>query len=232
MSSSVETKAGRGRFITLEGGEGAGKSTQARLLAERLRAAGLSVLVTREPGGTPLAEAYRAALLSGGLAPLGPAAEALVFCAARLDHLQERIAPALGAGTSVICDRFIDSTRVYQGSLGQLDPALIDGLERLVVGSLRPELTLVLDLPAATGLARAAARRLPDQRADRFERQPPSFHDALRQAFLAIAAVEPARCRVVDADRPPGAVAADIWDVVTWRLFPSLRPGPWTPQDE
>ncbi len=159
MSSIPDRRDPRGRFITFEGGEGAGKSTQVRHLVERLAASGIAAIGTREPGGTPLAERYRAALLGGGVAPFGPAAEALVFSGARIDHLDAVIVPALGAGTSVVCDRFIDSTRAYQGALGRLDAALLDGLERVVVGALRPDLTLILDVPPAVGLARAGARR-------------------------------------------------------------------------
>lgn len=225
MSSSAE--AGRirpGRFITFEGGEGAGKSTQVRLLMDRLAAHGLPVIATREPGGTPLAEHYRAALLDGRIAPFGPAAEALLFSAARIDHLDALIVPALAEGRTVLCDRFIDSTRAYQGGLGRLDPDLIAQLERVVVGSCRPHLTLILDLPAEIGMERAAARR-GEGTADRFEGQGREFHDALRQAFLRIAAGEPDRCRVVDASGPADGVATEVWATVTTRLFPDLAAG-------
>ena len=209
----------RGRFITLEGGEGAGKSTQGRRLMERLAANGVETLATREPGGTPLAEAYRAALLAGAVAPLGVAAEALVFSAARIDHLDAKILPALLAGRTVVCDRFIDSTRAYQGALGDLDPHLIVALERVVVGSHLPDLTLILDLPSEIGLARAAERRGQGGLADRFERQDAVFHETLRAAFLDIAAREPGRCRVIDASGPEDAVAESIWQAVG-HLFP------------
>lgn len=220
MSSSAET----GRFITLEGGEGVGKSTQLARLMERLGAAGIPAMATREPGATPLAERYRTALLSGAIAPFGPAAEALVFCAARIDHLDAVIAPALARGTTVVCDRFMDSTRAYQGALGQLDSPLIDALERTVVGARRPDLTLILDLPSDVALARAAARRGTGQGADRFEREEVGFHDGLRRAFLAIAAAEPARCRLIDAAGDADAVAASIWRVVAEVLFPADAP--------
>lgn len=217
MSSSAET----GRFITLEGGEGVGKSTQLARLMARLGAAGIPAIATREPGGTPLAERYRTALLGGAIAPFGPAAEALVFCAARIDHLDAVIAPALARGTTVVCDRFMDSTRAYQGALGQLDTPLIDALERTVVGARRPDLTLILDLPSDLALARAAARRGTGQGADRFEREEVGFHDGLRRAFLAIAAAEPARCRLIDAAGDADAVAASVWRVVAETLFPA-----------
>ncbi|WP_131116713.1 dTMP kinase [Lichenihabitans psoromatis] len=220
MSSSADLNGSSpGFFITLEGGEGAGKSTQSRLLVERLAASGLEAIATREPGGTPLAETYRTALLSGAIAPLGPAAEAIAFSAARIDHLDRKIAPALARGISVVCDRFIDSTRAYQGALGQLDPRLIAALECVVVGRHRPNLTLMLDLPSEIGLARAAARRGNGAVADRFEQQDLAFHDGLRRAFLNIATEDHGRCVVIDATRPPDAVAEAIWQAVTSRLL-------------
>jgi len=206
----------RGRFITLEGGEGAGKSTQARLLAEALGQRGVDALVTREPGGSPLAEEIRGALLSGAVAPLGPAAEAIMFSAARIDHLDRTIRPALAAGRWVISDRFADSTRAYQGVLGDLAPGFVRELERVTVGETRPDLTLILDLPADVGLERARAR---SSAADRFEAEGQSFHERLRDAFLAIARDEPTRCVVIDADQEVERVAADIWREVEDRLF-------------
>ena len=206
----------RGRFITLEGGEGAGKSTQARLLAESLRLRGVDTVVTREPGGSPLAEEIRGALLSGAVAPLGPAAEAIMFSAARIDHLERTIRPALAAGRWVISDRFADSTRADQGVLGALAPAFMRELERVAVGENRPDLTLVLDLPADIGLERARAR---SSVADRFEAEGQSFHEGLREAFLAIAREEPDRCVVIDADQEEERVAADIWRTVEDRLL-------------
>ena len=213
----------RGRFITLEGGEGAGKSTQVRLLVDRLAGFGVEAIGTREPGGTPLAERFRAALLSGVIAPHGAAAEAIVFSAARIDHLDRKILPALARGQTVVCDRFVDSTRVYQGALGHLDARFIAGLERAVVGAAMPDLTLILDLPVETGLARAAARRGREGAADRFERQERAFHDGLRRAFLALAEREPARCLVVDASRSLAEVAELVWHAVAERLFPDRR---------
>ena len=146
----------RGFFITLEGGEGAGKSTQAQLLADALRGQGLEVVVTREPGGSPRAEEIREAILSGLIAPLGPVAEAMMFTAARIDHLDHTIRPALERGAFVVCDRFADSTRAYQGALGNIDPLLIASLERIAIGADKPDLTIMVDVPADVGMARAA----------------------------------------------------------------------------
>lgn len=216
----------RGAFITLEGGEGAGKSTQAARLAATLRArTGRPVVVTREPGGSPRAEEIRAAVLAGVAKPYGPFAEALLFSAARLDHLDRLIRPALARGETVICDRFLDSTRAYQGAAGGLDPATLTALERVVVGSTRPDLTLILDLPAETGLARAAARgREAGEGADRFEAEALGFHTRLRTAFLEIANRDSARCAVVDASAEPDAVEAAIRAIVAARLPALLSP--------
>jgi dTMP kinase len=211
------TAARRGRFITLEGGEGAGKSTQQRRLAARLVAAGLTVVATREPGGSPRAEEIRALVLSGAAERLGPTAEALLFAAARADHLDKTIRPALARGDWVVCDRFADSTRAYQGAAGGIDPHVVQALERIVVGDTRPDLTLVLDLPVETGLARAHARR-GSGGVDRFEGEPRAFHDALRRAFTAIAAREPERCVLIDASAAEDDVAAVVWTAVACRL--------------
>ena len=213
----------RGRFITFEGGEGAGKSTQAELLAQRLRSHAIGVVLTREPGGSTGAEILRHVLLSGAAAPLGAVAETLLFAAARDDHIHATIRPALTQGRWVVCDRFIDSTRVYQGVLGEVDAKLIRGLERLIAGDAVPDLTFVLDLPAETGLARAAQRRGTAQ-ADRFETETLDFHSRLRQAFRDAAAAEPKRCVLIDADRPTDAVADAIWSVVNSRLDPASAP--------
>ncbi|WP_029355968.1 dTMP kinase [Bosea sp. 117] len=210
-------RTARGRFITFEGGEGTGKSTQTRLLAERLRSQGLEVVTTREPGGSPGAEAIRHVLLSGAAKPLGPMAEALLFAAARADHIDVTILPALSRGAWVISDRFADSTRVYQGSLGNLDPRMIEALERVTVGDTRPDLTLILDLPAEEGLARAAARS--GAGADRFEAEDIQFHRTLRDAFRELAEREPARCVLVDAHGAAESVAAAVWDAVGERLL-------------
>lgn len=210
--------APRGRFITFEGGEGAGKTTQVRKLVEALSARGLETIATREPGGSPNAEALRKALLSGLVAPLGPAAEAMIFSAARIDHLDTLIRPALARGAYVVCDRFADSTRAYQGALGSLSDDFIDRLERVTVGDDMPDLTIMLDLPAEEGLARAGARRGADA-VDRFEAENIDFHRKLREAFRAIAAANPQRCIVVDASRAPDDIAADIWRAVQARLL-------------
>jgi dTMP kinase len=214
----------RGRFITLEGGEGVGKSTQAKLLAQRLEGIGISVVVTREPGGSPGAEVLRDFLLSGNAAPFGPAGEAILFSAARIDHVDHTIAPALARGAWVISDRFADSTRAYQGAAGKLDPAMIASLERVAIGDVRPDLTLILDLAPKRGLARAAARRGKKKKADRFERESETFHEALRQAFLDIARAEPQRCAIIDADRAAQAVEQAIWESVRERLGYALGP--------
>ena len=207
-----------GKFITFEGGEGAGKSTQIRRLAARLAATGRSVATTREPGGTPVAEAVRRFILSGRAKPLGAEGEAILFTAARADHVDRLIRPALAAGEWVLSDRFTDSTRVYQG--GAVDRGLIEALERLAAGATRPDLTVVLDVPAETGLARVAARSATSGNGpDRFEGDDLAVHEARRQAFLAIAAAEPGRCVVVDATRTEDEVAEAVWQAVSVRLL-------------
>jgi dTMP kinase len=209
-----------GRFITFEGGEGAGKSTQIRLLAERLRLLGKEVVATREPGGTPTAEAIRALLLSGRATELGPEGEAVLFAAARTDHVAHVIRPALVAGCWVLCDRFFDSTRVYQGGSAGASEGMLDALERAAVGETRPDLTIILDVPASVGLARAARRiAAAGTVADRFERDDLAIHEARRQAFLAIAAAEPERCVVVDATRSDADTAAAVWQATVDRLL-------------
>lgn len=201
-------------FITLEGGEGSGKSTQIRRLTARLQAAGRDVLVTREPGGTPEAEAIRALLVSGDVARWTPVSEALLNYAAREQHLQQVIRPALAAGRIVLCDRFMDSTRAYQGYAGGCELAFIDALERAVVGDTRPNLTLIFDIDPAQGLARARARG--DAAAeDRYERKGLAFHTKLREGFLDILRRNPARCRLVDAAQPEEVVAEDVWSIVS-----------------
>lgn len=204
----------RGRFITLEGGEGAGKSTQAKRLAERLGAHGKSVVLTREPGGSPGAEALRQVLLSGKFQSAGPEFEAVLFAAARADHVDETIRPALERGDWVVSDRFADSTRVYQADV---DPHLIDALESIALDGVRPDLTLVFDLPTDVGLARAGRRRGQDA-ADRFERDDLAVHEARRERFLALARAEPARFVVIDATRDPESVADAVWYAVSTRL--------------
>lgn len=208
-----------GRFITLEGGEGAGKSTLSRALSTRLQGTGLTVLATREPGGSAKAEAIRAAILGGHFKPHGAFAEALMFSAARIDHLDTLIRPALARGDWVICDRFLDSTRVYQGALGAVEPGLLSELERITLDGVAPDLTLILDLDPQIGLARAASRRSPGEAVDRFEGETLAFHQRLRQAYLAIAADEPSRCAVLDASQPPEALAEAAWSVVSEKLI-------------
>ncbi|MFA6966472.1 dTMP kinase [Bosea sp. (in: a-proteobacteria)] len=207
-----------GRLITLEGGEGAGKSTLARNLKERIEALGLIVTVTREPGGSPKAEAIREVILSGQVKQHGPFVEALMFSAARIDHIDRLIAPALLRGEWVLCDRFIDSTRVYQGALGRIEPGLLAELEAVTIDGLMPDLTLILDLDPTIGLARAARRRAPGEGTDRFESETLAFHRRLRKAYLAIAEAEPARCVVLDAAQPPALLAQAAWAVIRERL--------------
>jgi len=211
----------RGEFITFEGGEGTGKSTQAAMLALRLEALGTGVLLTREPGGSPGAEIIRHVLLSGAAQPLGADAEAILFAAARNDHVECAIRPALGAGKWVICDRFADSTRVYQGALGKVDPRLIKSLERVAIGDLAPSLTFILDLPVEAGLARRR-QRAGDAAPDRFEAEDVEFHEKLRQAYLALAEREPRRCIVIDASRGKEEVAKQIWTIVNERFEPGV----------
>lgn len=202
----------RGRFITFEGGEGAGKSTQARRLAAHLEQAGVRAVVTREPGGSPQAEAIRKFILSGRAAQLGPSGEAVLFSAARLDHVDRLIAPALASGTWVVCDRFADSTRAYQGAGSKAPASLIAALERIVVGPMRPDLTLLLDLPPEAGLARARSRSGAD--ADRFEAETLDFHVALRRAFLDIARSDARRVKTVDASASEDEIADRVWEIV------------------
>jgi dTMP kinase len=210
----------RGRFITFEGGEGAGKSTHTKLLAEHLGAFGIDVVLTREPGGSPGAEIIRHVILSGAAKPLGAEAETMLFASARDDHLRETIRPALERGAWVICDRFADSTRVYQGIVGEVDSRLIDELERITVGDTVPDLTFVLDVPAEVGMERAGKRRGQGD-ADRFESETLEFHQKLRAGFLALAKSAPERCVLIDVTAPRQEVATQIWNVVEQRLRPA-----------
>ncbi|MEP2924305.1 MAG: dTMP kinase [Bauldia litoralis] len=209
-----------GKFITFEGGDGAGKSTQLRLLVARLAGEGIAAVVTREPGGTPTAETIRKVLLSGRVKSLGAEAEALLFAAARADHVDRLIRPALAAGEWVLCDRFFDSTRVYQGAIGGVDAGQLDALERVAVGRSRPDLTLMLDVPAEVGLSRVKARLKESGGVpDRFESDEIDLQQRRRQAFLDIAAANPGRCVIIDANRDEAAVAEDIWRAVESRLI-------------
>lgn len=198
-----------GLLITFEGGEGAGKSTQILALADHLRDKGFELIVTREPGGSAGAEAVRHVILSGAAESYGSAMEALLFAAARSDHVDQKIRPAIDAGKIVLCDRFIDSSRVYQGVSGNLDPQFMQAVERIAIDGTMPDLTFILDIPADRGLLRAGLRRGSDV-ADRFEKETIATHEARRQAFLAIAGAEPQRCKVINADRPVGAISAEI----------------------
>jgi len=210
-----------GKFITLEGGEGTGKSTQAVLLRDRLRARGIETVVTREPGGTPGAEAIRTLLVSGAADRWRPETEALLNYAARDDHLARIIIPALEAGAWVICDRFLDSTRTYQGVAGGVDRALIASLETAIVGDHMPDLTLVLDIDPEHGLTRAGERARGSSADEaRFEAKDAAFHARLRQGFLDIAAREPDRCVVVDAAQEPSKVADAMWGHIEERVAP------------
>ncbi|MFK4823796.1 dTMP kinase [Paenochrobactrum sp. BZR 588] len=198
-----------GLFITFEGGEGAGKSTQIALLADYLKSAGFDPLITREPGGSNGAEAVRHVILSGAAEEYGSAMEAVLFAAARNDHIEQLIRPALEEGRIVLCDRFIDSSRVYQGVTGNLDAGFMTTLERISIDGVKPDMTFILDIPAEKGMARALKRR-GNKIADRFEKEQIFTQEERRQAFLSIAANEPERCKVIDADRPVEAINQDI----------------------
>jgi dTMP kinase len=209
----------RGRFITFEGGEGAGKSTQIRRLRERLEKAGLAVTVTREPGGSPGAEMIREVLLSGKAKSLGPRGEAMLFAAARADHVDATIRPALEAGAWVLCDRYADSTRVYQGEAG-VDRQMLDLLELAATAGLKPDLTILIDVPAEIGLKRVEARSYNPAGAapDRFETDTLAVHERRRALFLELADSEPDRIAVVDGTGDAVTVEAAIWQTVEARL--------------
>ena len=223
-----------GKFITFEGGEGAGKSTQARILCQRLARLGVEAILTREPGGTPLAEAIRAILLDANIRQRTNLSEALLFYAARADHLGSLILPALNEGKWVICDRFSDSTRAYQGAAGTIHKPTIETLEKIVVGPHRPNLTIILDVDPQVGLKRAIRRsygsvnsqnRLlnPEQLAfsfspDRFEALDVDFHRRVRESFLDIAADDPERCVVIDSSSRINRVAEQVLAIVSNRF--------------
>lgn len=209
----------RGRFITLEGGEGAGKSTQIRLLAEALRATGIDVVTTREPGGSPGAEAVRDLLVNGDPGRWLPVSEAMLLSAARHDHVMRTIRPALESGRWVLCDRFADSTLAYQGYGHGLDHRVLTTLRDIAVGDTVPDLTLILDIDPALGLARAAARRGGE---DRYERMQVAFHERLREGYQAIAKAEPSRCALIDASVGIDAIQAAIRVAVADRLGVAL----------
>lgn len=212
-----------GRFITLEGGEGAGKSTQIKRLAARLQDCGIEVVLTREPGGTPGAEAIRGLLVSGDTGRWDAVTETLLHYAARREHVEKTVKPALQRGAWVISDRFADSTMAYQGYAGSVGRETVTALHRLVLGEFKPDLTLVLDLPVEIGLSRARSRMQGQAAAeDRYERMGTAFHEALRSAFHDIAAREPGRCRIIDASGDMDAVAAAIWKSVAGQF--GLKP--------
>ena len=217
-AGTVKRPGGRGKFISFEGGEGSGKSTQIKLLADRLAAAKLRAIVTREPGGSPGAEVIRHVVLSGMGKLLGPDAETLLFAAARDDHVRTVIQPALSQGTWVLCDRFSDSTRAYQGRLGQVAPGVLNAMQRVTIGDLKPDLTIILDVPVEIGLQRAAARRGAGA-PDRFESEDIKFHQDLRDAYRQIASEDPDRCVLIDASGSPDEVAAQVWTALRDHLF-------------
>ena len=206
----------RGRFITFEGGEGAGKTTQARLLAERLRERGIDTVQTREPGGSPGAEEIRAIAVSGDAERWSARTETLLMYAARSDHLERKILPALADGQWVVCDRFADSSRAYQGAGGGAPDSLIEALDIHVVGNSQPDLTVVFDIPVQVGLERAFGRGLFETR---FESKGLEFHQKLREGFLAVADRHPERCVVLDATGEVEEVAERLWAVVEERLL-------------
>jgi len=208
--------AKNGRFITFEGGEGTGKSTQARRLAEMLAARRIEAVVTREPGGSPGAEEIRDLLLNGDPARWNPLTEALLFYAARADHTERKIKPALAAGKWVISDRYSDSSYAYQGGGRGLDRETVRRIEAIAIGDFKPELTLILDLPVETGLKRSIARQ--GNTETRFEEMDVAFHERMRKSFLDIARRHPDRCLVIDADRPEEAVAEDVFAAVRKRF--------------
>jgi dTMP kinase len=213
----------QGRFITFEGGEGAGKSTQVRILAERLRGAGLEVVATREPGGSPGAEAIRTLLVTGETDRWSAVSETLLMYAARRDHIERTIRPALERGAWVISDRFADSSRAYQGAGGGAAPGLLTAMETFVLEDMRPDLTLILDLPVEIGLERAGLRGGAEAR---FEAKGHTFHQRLRDGFLEIAKAEPNRCVVLDATQAPETVSDAIWSALAARLPVGPHGGP------
>ena len=218
MADNERKPRRRGRFITFEGGEGAGKSTQIRMLADQLEKKKVKVVVTREPGGSPGAEIVRHLLLSGVGKLLGAEAETLLFAAARDDHVHQVIKPALDQGLWVLCDRFTDSTVAYQGKVGNVNPVVIEALSRVTIGDLKPDLTFVLDVPVDVGSQRAIKRR-GKAVADRFEQENREFHEKLRAAYREIAAADPRRCVLIDADADAEEVARRVWDTLQARLL-------------
>lgn len=211
----------RGVFITFEGGEGAGKSTQIARLAATMREKEREVVVTREPGGSPGAEAVRHVILSGAAEPFGPSMEAILFAAARADHLDQVIRPAIERGAVVLCDRFIDSSRVYQGITGGLEPSFMQALEKVAIGNALPDLTIILDIDPEEGMRRATDRRGADA-VDRFEKEALEVQRQRREAFLDIARTEPKRCVIIDGANDPDMVATAI-QAATVQLIARLQ---------
>jgi dTMP kinase len=205
----------RGRFISFEGGEGAGKSTQLARLAERLTEAGLAVVRTREPGGTEGADAIRELLVTGATDRWDPVSEVLLHYAARRDHVERVIKPALDRSDWVVCDRFADSTMAYQGYGYGLGSDVIDAVHRVTLGDFNTDMTIIMDVSPAEGLARARAR---DPDPSRYERFDLDFHERLRSGFMAIAKAAPDRCLVVDAGGPIDEVADAVWQAVADKL--------------
>lgn len=201
----------RGIFITFEGGEGAGKTTQLRLLQEKLEKSGKTVVATREPGGTPGAEALRKLLVNGDAYDWDALTETLLQFAARRDHVQKLIEPALVEGSAVLCDRFYDSTYAYQGCGQGMDAKAIDAIRKAVIGELKPDITFLLDLPVEEGLKRTQAQQ-------RYERLPPEFHERLRQGFLTMAKAEPKRFVIINAAQDAEKVAEEVWIATQKRL--------------
>jgi dTMP kinase len=213
------------RFITFEGGEGVGKSTQVKRLLVRLNRGNIEAVRTREPGGTPKAEAIRAFILQGRSEAWGPGAEAILFAAARLDHVNQLIAPSLDSGKWVISDRFHDSTRAYQGLTGGVDDKLIQALETLALNGHQPDVTIVLDMDPEAAFGRVNGRELEEALAetgDRFEKENLDWHRRLREAFLAIARTNPERCVVLPAAQNEDALEQEVWDTLV-RRFPELE---------
>ncbi|KKB08523.1 thymidylate kinase [Devosia geojensis] len=217
--------SGGARFITFEGGEGVGKSTQVKRLLARLNEAGIDAVRTREPGGTPKAEAIRSFILQGRSESWGAGAEAVLFASARFDHVNQLIAPNLEAGRWVLCDRFHDSTRAYQGLTGGVDDTLIAALEELALNGHSPDLTIVLDMDPEVAFRRVETRAVEEaltSTGDRFEKEDLVWHRRLRDNFLAIAQANPGRCVVIPADQPEAALEENIWQVVSQRFAEQL----------
>jgi dTMP kinase len=217
--SPLHTPLLDGRFIVFEGGEGAGKSTQAKALVTKLRALGLEVVQTREPGGSPGAEALRDLLVRGEATRWSPTSELLMMYAARADHLEKVIRPALQRGAWVVCDRFSDSSRAYQGAGGGVAPAFIEQIDAMVVGETQPDLVLVMDMPVEAGLHRASAR---GDAENRFESKGAAFHERLRAGFLARARQIPQRYQVIDADQTIAQISDEVWTRIR-TAFPDVR---------